>query len=123
MASSSLWSAKRWGFRKESPELGQQTAHTSWMVSDPKFSPNHLRHPLTRPHLSSKTVRLGSLGQQIGQLGKPFLAQAGRCPRSNPALQTFDSSAVASPLHPLAHRSLAHAQGVGYLLLGPAFLF
>ena len=70
--------------------------------------------PRNRYDLCSK-----ALGQakNIGDPVPFLLTQAGWGSRSNPALEAFDSS-LAGPLHPLADRSLTHAQGVGYLLLG-----
>src|SRR5918993_130160 len=53
----------------------------SWMVSDPKFSPNHLSHPLTRPHLSSKAVCLSSLSHKLGQFRSLIFTQTWRCAR------------------------------------------
>jgi hypothetical protein len=41
---------------------------------------------------------------------------------SNPALQAFDTP-FTCVLHPLANRSLANTQSVGYLLLGEALPF
>lgn len=68
-------------FAKREPELGQQTAHMSWMVSDPKFSPNHYSHPLTRPHLCSKPVCLSSLSHKLGQFRSLIFTQTWRCAR------------------------------------------
>src|SRR3954449_10432868 len=92
------------------------------MVDNTKLFSDHLSHPLTRLYISSKTVRWCSSGQKLGQSGAFLLAQARRCPGSNPAPQVLHT-ALASPLYPLTYGSFGDAQSVGYLLLVPSFLF
>src|SRR4029453_18139481 len=105
------------------PKSLQQTTHMSRMVADPKLFADHFGHPLTGPHISPKAVSLGSLLQKLGHLGALLLAEAGPCSRGGAGLLSLYSPLVrASPLHPLAYRSLADAQGLGYALLGPSLL-
>jgi transposase len=100
----------------------EQTAYVCRVVDDAKLFSDHLSHPLTRLYISSKTVRWCSLGQQLGQSGAFFLAQARRRPGSNPALQALHA-AFASALDPLAYGSFGYAQSIGYLLLVPSLFF
>jgi hypothetical protein len=92
------------------------------VLENTKLFSDHLGHPLTRPYISSKTVRWCSLGQKLGQFGLLFLAQARWRSGSNPTLQALHT-AFASPLHPLAYGSFGDAQSIGYLLLVPSSLF
>src|SRR5215217_8238883 len=101
----------------------EQTTHMSRVVADPELPSDHYSHPLALPYLSPKAVDLGSPFQKLGHLGTLLLAQARPCSRSGSAPQSLYSSAIASPLHPLAYRPLADAKGLGYALLGPPLLF
>ena len=67
-----------------------------------------------------RTVTLTDV-QEFADFLSGLLAPASQA-RILAALQSLYSPAVASPLHPLAHRSLAYAQGFGYPLLGPSLL-
>ena len=91
----------------------------SWMVSDPKFSPNHLRHPLTRPHLSSKPVCLSPLSHKLGQFRSLIFTQTWRCARRRLVSQGLHPL-FPGTLHPLAYCSFGDPQSVGYLGLLPA---
>src|ERR671912_596483 len=86
----------------------------SWMVSDPKFSPNHLRHPLTRPHLSSKPVCLSSLSHKLGQPRSLLFTQTWRRARRRLVSQGLHTL-FPGTLHPLAYGSFGDPQSVGYL--------
>src|SRR5215208_1527059 len=92
------------------------------VVAHTEFFAYHFGHPLTRPYVSSKTVRRCSSDQKLGQSGALFFADAGRRPGSDPAPQALDAL-FTPPLHPLAYGSLAHAQSLGYLLLVPPLSF
>src|SRR4051812_3282559 len=92
------------------------------MIAHPKLFTDHYSHPLARPRFSPKAVSLGSPLQELGYPGALLLAQARRGSRGGVALKRLNSS-LPSPPPSLAYRSLAHAQGVGYPLLGPAFSF
>src|SRR5215216_174933 len=93
-----------------------------WVVGNTKLFSDHLRYPLARPYISSKTVRRCPLGQKFGQFGLLLLAQARRRPGSNPALQAL-YTAFAPPLHPLTYSSFSDPQSIGYLLLVPSLFF
>src|SRR5215213_5668797 len=57
----------------------EQTTHVSRMVAHPELFADHRSHPLARPYLSPKTMRLGSPGQELGQCSARLLAEAGCC--------------------------------------------
>src|SRR5215207_1638008 len=94
----------------------------SRVVVHPELPSDHRSYPLAGPYLSPKAMRGGSSCQKLGQLGALFVAQTRRRSRGGPTPQSLRTSALASPLHPLTYRSLANAQGLGYLLLGPPLL-
>src|SRR5688500_6208521 len=93
----------------------------SWMVSDPKFSPDHLRLPLTRPHLSSKPVCLSSLSHKLGLPLSLLFSQTWRRARRMLVSQGLHTLYPVT-LHPLAYGSFGDPQSVGYLGLLPALL-
>src|SRR5688500_700767 len=93
----------------------------SRMVSDPEFSPNHLRHPLTRPHFSSKPVCLSSLSHKLGQPRSLLFTQTWRCARRRLVSQGLHAL-FPGTLHPLAYCSFGDSQSVGYLGLLPVLL-
>jgi hypothetical protein len=97
----------------------EQTTHMSRVVADPKFSPNHLCHPLTRPQLSSKAVSLSSLSHKLGQFRSLIFTQTWRCARRRLVSQGLHAL-LPGTLHPLAYCSFTNPQSVGYLRLLPA---
>jgi hypothetical protein len=91
------------------------------MVDNPELFANHFGHPLAGPHLSPKSVDRGSLGQQLFELRPLLFAQAWRRTWRGPLAESF-YPALASPLHPLAHRSFGDAQSPSYIPLVPTLL-
>src|SRR5215208_4904942 len=92
------------------------------MVADPELPSDEYSHPLTCPYLSSKTVCLGSLCQQLGQSSALFVTQArwrSRRRLVSQGLRPF----LSGTLHPLAYGPFTNPQGLGYLRLFPASLF
>src|SRR5215203_6958394 len=56
----------------------EQTTHMRRMVDNPELFADHYSYPLTCPYLSPKTMRLGSLCQELGQFSALLLAET-RC--------------------------------------------
>ena len=93
------------------------------VVENPKLSFDQLGHPLARPHLSPESISNGPLLQQPGYSGALIGTQAWRRAGGGAFLQGFlAASSFPGSFHPLTHRALAHAQGTGNVLLGPALL-
>ena len=92
------------------------------VVADPELPFDQLGYPLARPHLSPEPLRDGSLLQQPGEPGALISAQARRRAGGGAFPQGFLAALFSGSLHPLTHRALAHAQGTGDVLLGPALL-
>lgn len=108
--------------RSSKHQLPDQPADVRWMVADTKPFSDNLGHPRTRPHLSSKPVGRGSLGQPFFELCPLVLTQAGRCAGGGSLPQAFHSAPLPSPLHPLAYRPFGNAQCPVYLPLDPTLL-
>ena len=91
------------------------------MIADPELPSDHLRHPLTRPYISSKAVRLGSLSHKLGQPRSLIFTQTWRRARRRLVSQGLHTL-FPGTLHPLAYGSFTNPQSVGYLRLFPALL-
>src|SRR5215203_2359097 len=102
-----------------------QATDVSRMVAHPELlPPDHLRHhPLARPRLSSKAVRLGgSSRRKLGRFGALWLAQAGRRPgrRLVPHKPSTPSSSLARFTSTGFYGPFRDPQGVGYLRSFPS---
>src|SRR5215217_3630572 len=94
----------------------------SRVVADPELSSDHRSYPLTGPYLSPKTMRLGSLGQELGQFSALVLAET-RCRSGRRLVSQAFHSLLSGTLHPLAVGPFRDPQSFGYLRLFPASLF
>lgn len=94
----------------------------SLVVTDAEGLLDHPGYSRSRPYLSVKPVVLCSLGEQTGDPGKLCFGQPrGRTGRRMMA-KGLDPAAFPGSPHPLAHRSLAHTQGLADIVLLPALL-
>jgi hypothetical protein len=94
----------------------------SRMVADPELFADRYSHPLARPYIPSKTMRLGSLCQKPGQSSSLVLAEARYRSGRGLVSQAFHSFLSGTP-HPLAYGPFGYPQSIRYLRLFPALLF
>ena len=109
-------------FLQAQPRSFEQAAYVRWVVYDAELFSDHLGHPLARPHLTPKTVRLGTSGQQLGQPRPLLWSKSRNSSRCLPAAERLDATALFASTQPLADRSLSNPQCCGYLMLFPTLL-
>ncbi len=104
-------------FLQAQPQLPNQPTYVRRVVAHAGLFSYHLGHPFTGPHPPSEPVCWRASGQKSGQSSPLLLAQARWRARRRSLLETFCTTTLACPPHPLAHSPLGNAQGVCYLPL------
>src|SRR5436190_8731053 len=89
------------------------------MILNPEHVLDHVSDPCRGPDIAAKAEGFGPFRQFVGQLRHLLFGQFWFCPRWRLMPQGLDS--LRSRLfEPLAHCSLAHAEGFGYVFLFPS---
>src|SRR5260370_31130598 len=83
----------------------QQTADMRGIIGHPTGAPDDLTHPLARPDLAPKAIRLGSTVEQGGQLSTLFGGELRRAARGGVGPPPFLCPAPAGPRPPPADPS------------------
>ena len=95
--------------------MGQRVSHAKGLLDDSG-------HPRPCPNIAAKAEVFRSLAEQCGQLVHLFNTQA-RLGAATLAFAQRRHTRTIRFLEPLAHRTLAYAQGFSDGFLFPAFLF